>query len=177
MALTTEQKDRNLKLIARASVIAELRTGCPAVVSAAQCILESGWLRVAPGNNCFGIKNTDRFVGEQYTITKEWINGEWKIKRLAFEVYPTLEDCFTDHAYLITGGFPGAKRNCYAPAFATYQATHDLGQFITGISKYYATDPEYDAKITRLVCDRRVIVAIEEARKGIAHENVANASA
>ena len=45
-----------LRRIAEAAVAAERETGCPAEISAAQCIVESAWLQVAPGNNCFGVK-------------------------------------------------------------------------------------------------------------------------
>jgi flagellum-specific peptidoglycan hydrolase FlgJ len=131
--LTDEQKE-NLKLMAEAAVASERATGCPAEVSVAQCILESGWLKVAPGNNCFGIKDTDRYPGAQYLLTKEYINGEWQTLRLAFEAYPTLADCFTDHARLITGGFIPSRKNCYGAAFEAYKLDGDLDKFIRGIA-------------------------------------------
>jgi flagellum-specific peptidoglycan hydrolase FlgJ len=44
-----------LHRIAEAAVAAERETGCPAEISAARGVVESDWLRAAPGNNCFGI--------------------------------------------------------------------------------------------------------------------------
>jgi hypothetical protein len=88
--------------IAEAAVAAERETGCPAEVSAAQCIVESAWLQVAPGNNCFGIKATDD--GCQYCLTKEYLNGEWTSQKLAFATYPTLATGFAAHAKMLQCG-------------------------------------------------------------------------
>ena len=68
--LTPAQKSA-LQQIAAASVVAEKKTGCPAELSAAQAILESGLLQRAPGNNCFGIKANSRAAGQQYVFTHE----------------------------------------------------------------------------------------------------------
>jgi flagellum-specific peptidoglycan hydrolase FlgJ len=43
------------RCLAEAAVAAERETGCPAEISAARGVVESDWLKVAPGNNCFGI--------------------------------------------------------------------------------------------------------------------------
>jgi flagellum-specific peptidoglycan hydrolase FlgJ len=153
-----EQQVNNLKRIAAAAVLCEQDTGCPAELSAAQCILESGWLERDPGNNCFGIKATDRHPGVQYTLTKEYLNGEWETKRLAFEVYPTLVDCFSDHARLI-------KVGCYAPVWHRYQQDHDLPALIAGVASRYATDPAYAPKILKLAMGPLVTSAIIEARR------------
>ena len=150
-----------LKRIATAAVEAEKRTGCPAELSTAQCILESGWLAHAPRNNCFGIKDTDRYPGSQYLMTK---GRAWKTERAAFEVYDSLEDCFEDHAKLITGGF-GEKPNAYAPAFRQYQLTKNLEDFITEIAPIYAEDSEYESKIMELIRHPTVIDAIKQARE------------
>jgi flagellar protein FlgJ len=148
--------------IAAAAVICEVQTGCPAELSAAQCILESNWLRVSPENNCFGIKDTDRYPGCHYQITKEYLNGQWQTKNLAFEVYPTLEDCFVDHAVLITGG--AEKRNVYAPAWQAYQADHDLDRFILAVARLYATDPNYAVKVLAIAHSGRLTRALTAAR-------------
>jgi flagellum-specific peptidoglycan hydrolase FlgJ len=162
--LTIEQK-KNLKLMAEAAVASEKATGCRAEVSVAQCILESGWLKVAPGNNCFGIKDTDRYPGAQYLFTKEYANGEWQTLKLAFEAYPTLADCFTDHARLITGGFIPPKKNCYGAAFEAYKLDGDLDKFIRGIAKYYATAPTYADQIIQLAHAEYVVDAVAAARE------------
>jgi hypothetical protein len=41
-----------LHCIAEAAVAAERGTGCPAEISAAQCIVESAWLIIAPEDDC-----------------------------------------------------------------------------------------------------------------------------
>ena len=162
--LTPEQLSA-LQTIASAAVAAERATGCPAELSTAQCIVESSWLTVCPGNNCFGIKATDSIC--TYCLTKEYLNGKWESPTLAFEAYPALSDCFAAHARLLQGGV-------YAAAWAAYQSTPldleserravDLDAYITGISKHYATDPTYASKIITLAHGPHVTAAIQAAR-------------
>ncbi len=71
----TPEQSAALRRIAQAAVAAERETACPAEISAAQCIVESAWLQVAPGNNCFGIKSRTN-AACQYCLTKEYVNGE-----------------------------------------------------------------------------------------------------
>lgn len=151
--LTAEQQEA-LGEIAQASVEAENITGCPAELSAAQCILESGWLKHCPGNNCFGIKKTDDSA--VYAVTHEFLSGRWIEIKSAFEAYPSLMMCFTAHARLIQGGR-------YSDAWRAYEEDphHDLDRLIRGISSIYATDPEYVLKILRLAHDPHVTAAIQ----------------
>jgi flagellum-specific peptidoglycan hydrolase FlgJ len=167
MAITPEQRREALVKIAEASVIAEHATECPAALSAAQCIIETGWLQHYPDNNCFGIKNTDRYPGAVYTFTKEFIDGTWHTLRLAFESYPTLADCFIDHGQLLMGGFSIERRNCYHPAYVIYCADHDVEAFARRIAVFYATDPAYAELIVTLMKSNRVIEAIAEARANL----------
>ena len=142
--------------IAEAAVAAERETGVPAEISAAQCIVESAWLQVAPCNNCFGIKGkADDHC--QYCLTKEYLNGEWTSQKLAFATYPSLAACFAAHARLLQSGV-------YAPAWRQYQADHDLKAYIRGIAEHYATDPEYAGKILQLAHGPHVCAAVMEAR-------------
>jgi flagellum-specific peptidoglycan hydrolase FlgJ len=99
----TPEQFSALRRIAQAAVAAERETGCPAEISAAQCIVESAWLKVAPGNNAFGIKSRAS-ADCQYCLTKEYVNGEWQKQKLAFAVYPDLAACFVAHAHLIQRG-------------------------------------------------------------------------
>lgn len=154
--LTPEQQQAVVK-IAAASVLSERRTGCPAELSAAQCIFESSYLRRKPGNNCFGIKPDHRGSGTQYTLTSEFLNGEWIHRVLEFESYETIEDCFIDHARLIQQGV-------YAPAWARYQADHNLDAYIAGVSEHYATDPAYRVKISGEAHSSTVQTAVQAAR-------------
>jgi flagellum-specific peptidoglycan hydrolase FlgJ len=154
MVLTQEQQQA-LTQIASAAVNAERATGIPAELSAAQCILESAWLTRAPGNNCFGIKATDH--NGAYAITKEYLNGQWVTQRLAFKLYPSLADCFLDHAQLIQEG-------PYLPVWQQYGQDHDIDGLIAGIARHYATDPGYAAEVTTLAHGPNVETAIVAAR-------------
>ncbi len=155
--MTVEQRG-SLRKIAEAAVACERATGLPAELSAAQAALESGWLRAAPGNNCFGIKDTDRFPGCQYCLTKEYIDGSWQRCSAAFEVYPSLTACFTDHARLIT------EKPAYARPWAEYRKTGDLERLVRGIAPTYATDPAYANQIMRIIRMPEVRAAVAEAR-------------
>ena len=148
-----------LSRIADAAAVAERTTGCPAEISAAQCIVESAWLTRAPGNNCFGIKATDSNC--TYCLTKEYINGTWTSPTLAFEAYPTLAACFAAHARLL-------QRGVYALAWLKYQADHDLDGYIRGIAAHYATAPDYAAQIIQLAHGPHVTAAIMESRQRLA---------
>lgn len=146
-----------LRRIAEAAVAAERETGCPAEISAAQCIVESAWLQVAPGNNCFGIKGKTG-ADCQYCLTEEYLNGEWKSQKLAFATYPTLAACFGAHAHLLQIG-------PYAPAWQRYQANHDLDAYIRAVAEHYATGPSYAAKVLQLAHGPHVYAAVVEARQ------------
>ena len=142
--------------IARAAVASESATGMPAAVTAAQCIIESSWLMVCPGNNCFGIKATD--TSETYQFTHEYIDGKWEEEKLAFEAYPTLAACFTAHARLLQGGR-------YAASWAAYMATKNINAFIRDIGPIYATAPRYAIQVIVLAQEQAVTAAIARARK------------
>ena len=161
MPLTTEQQNA-LARMAEAAVNAEQSSGLPAEISVAQCILESAWLRRAPGNNCFGIKNTNRFPGAQYLFTKEFTEGVWATSQQAFEVYPDLTACFADHSGLLTGKY---GRNVYTPCWEQYLRDGSVDGLVLGIAKYYATDPEYAKIVTVLVHGPNVAAAVLQAAK------------
>jgi flagellum-specific peptidoglycan hydrolase FlgJ len=141
-------------------------------LSAAQCILETGWLQHYPkdSNNVFGIKDTDRYPGAVYVFTKEFENGEWKTLKLAFESYPTLADCFIDHGRLITGGFSPNHPNCYYGAYSLYRGDRDVEAFARRIAGKYATDPAYAGKIVNLLNSDAVADAITVARVNLLNE-------
>ncbi len=117
-----------LHRIAEAAVAAERETGCPAEISAAQCIVESAWLQVAPGNNCFGVKATDDHC--QYCLTKEYLNGEWTSQKLAFATYPTLAACFAAHARLLQSGRMH-QLGCFTRVTTIWTRTSGASQSIT----------------------------------------------
>lgn len=160
--LTAEQ-GAAVQLIAQAAVASQAATQCPAPMSAAQCIFESGYLARAPGNNCFGIKLDVRGNGCQYILTHEFLNGQWEEMPLAFETYATLADCFSDHARLLQSGV-------YEPAWDNYRASartsEDLDEYIRAVSRFYATDPDYCAEITAEAHSATVQNAILRAMDG-----------
>jgi flagellum-specific peptidoglycan hydrolase FlgJ len=174
-------KEQAVILIAQAAVESERRTGLPAEITAAQCALESGWLKSAPGNNCFGIKYSPvRHNGKQLLTTREYFdtadhatawmarlagreiieamphsaNGKRQYKvRDWFAAYPALADCFADHARLITMGKP------YRKAWEEYLVHRDWRRLLAGIGPVYATAPDYAT---------RVLVVLEgELQRGI----------
>jgi flagellum-specific peptidoglycan hydrolase FlgJ len=167
--------------IVESAVDAERATGVPAEVTAAQAILESGYLEHAPGNNCFGIKAYAGCPGTQLLDTHEWFSDAARDRFLSrgegraavaiepprfdatgrkhyacrdlFATFPSLADAFAYHGALLT-------RGVYAPAWQQYQTDHDIDAFIRGIARHYATDPQYAALISQLAHGQHVAVAI-----------------
>jgi flagellum-specific peptidoglycan hydrolase FlgJ len=155
--MLTPQQQEAVRQIAEAAVDCETATGCPAALTAAQAIFESGYLSRRPGNNCFGIKADGHGAGTQYVVTHEYLNGTWEEMPLAFESYNSLADCFADHARLIQCGV-------YAAAWARFQADRDLDAYIAGVAAHYATDPNYARSITAEAHGATVTNALAAAR-------------
>ena len=161
-------KDEAILIIAAAAVASEKRTGLPAEITAAQCALESGWLKSSPGNNCFGIKHAARHTEKQLLQTREFfdieehatawmsripgreiisetgrvVNGRREFKvRDWFAAYPTLADCFADHARLITSGKP------YRRAWESFIVHRSWEKLLRDIAPVYATAPTYETSV------------------------------
>lgn len=185
MPLTPEQRALNLEKIARASVAAERTAGVPAELCCAQCILESGWLEKAPGNNPFGIKAragqastpvlTTEFLtpqqlgnvqakGVEIRNVAPLVNGKHKVLLVdQFAAYATLDEAFLAYTALIVKG------KFFAPRFTRYQQHKSLPQFLKDLKGAdgqppYATDPNYDSKILALTAQTNVRTALERAR-------------
>lgn len=79
------------------------KSGIPASLTAAQMILESGWLRsglTVKANNAFGMKGSYR--GAYYACrTKEFIGGKWITIVAKFKKYPSLAESIADHSRLL----------------------------------------------------------------------------
>ncbi len=174
-----------LPKVAKASVVAELATGCPAEVIAAQCILESGWLDHSPSNNCFGIKEFPGCVGRQRLTTKEWFTLAEEEHFLSgtagrvatkdggvaaradgrerytvqdwFATFKTLDACFTKRAEMWDKG-------CYASAACEYRQDRDLPKFVAAMAKHYATSPTYAQQVLSITCSPKLVAALKEAR-------------
>ena len=183
----SETKKNNLWLIAQAAVASESATQCPAELQAAQCILETGWLNHAPGNNCFGIKSYSGEYGRQLLATREWFTDEEVGRFLSkgdgrtavpteplqrdargrtlyqvqdwFATFATLGDCFARRAVMFTAGR-------YAKFATAYNENRDLEALVRGIAPIYATDPTYVDKVIGLIQNAEIRAAIDRARKG-----------
>ena len=180
-----ETQTDNLRLIAQAAVASAQATGCPAELQAAQCILETGWLAHAPGNNCFGIKSYPGESGRQLLRTREWLTDAELRRFLAagdsrnavlvepvlqdaagrrlysvqdwFATFPTLADCFAHRAAIFAAGR-------YARFADAWRANRDLDALVRGVASVYATDPLYADRLLSLIRDPRVQAALSAAR-------------
>ncbi len=155
--MTIEQRSALLR-IAEAAVACERATGLPAELSAAQAALESGWLKHAPGNNCFGIKCSARHASSQTLMTTEYEDGKACRVPQEFAAFATLAECFEDHARLIT------EKPAYAKPWAEYRKAGDLERLVRGIAPVYATDPAYANQVMRVIRMPELRAAVAEAR-------------
>jgi peptidoglycan hydrolase FlgJ len=126
-------------------------SGIPADFMLAQAAHETGWgrheLRGRDGSNAhnlFGIKAGAGWSGATVTATTtEVIDGEPRKVQAQFRAYASYEDSFRDYARLI-GSSPR-----YA---AARRATDDPSAFARELQRAgYATDPDYAAKLTRVI--------------------------
>jgi flagellum-specific peptidoglycan hydrolase FlgJ len=180
-----ETQKTNVRLIAQAAVASERSTGCPAELQAAQCILETGWLKHTPGNNCFGIKSYDGADGRQLLPTREWFTAADAVRFLAagegrtavlaepvqqdargrnlyhvtdwFATFATLGDCFAHRSAMFSTGR-------FAPFATAYKTGGSLEDLVRGIAPVYATDPGYADNVLALIHNADVQAAIAAAR-------------
>jgi len=132
--------------IADEAVQDQLATGVLASITIAQAALESGYGQYAKGNNLFGIKGRGD-AGDAQHPTSEYINGRWVQVVSGFRVYDSWSESIYDHSrflldnpvYARAGFFDAASRLDYAGAA---QALQKAG---------YATDPQYAAKLIRII--------------------------
>lgn len=129
---------------------AEQTTGVPAKFMLGQAALETGWgkrmIKNADGsnsNNLFGIKAGPGWKGKVATaVTTEYVNGKPQTKVEKFRAYDSPADSFRDYANMI------AKN----PRYEKVIGSSDAATFAQGLQRAgYATDPNYAAKLTRLI--------------------------
>jgi flagellar protein FlgJ len=130
---------------------AEQTTGVPAKFMLGQAALETGWgkrmIKNADGtssNNLFGIKAGPGWKGKvALATTTEYVNGKPQTRVEKFRAYDTPADSFRDYARLITNN----------PRYEKVIANGgDAESFARGLQRAgYATDPNYAAKLTRLI--------------------------
>ncbi len=126
-------------------------TGIPAKFMLGQAALESGWgkreILNADGStshNLFGIKVTGGWKGKVVeTATTEYVNGVPETRVEKFRAYDSYADAFRDYARLL-------KNN---PRYEQVIANaRDVAGFAQGLQRAgYATDPNYAAKLTRII--------------------------
>ena len=126
-------------------------TGIPAKFMLGQAALESGWgkheIKSRDGttsHNLFGIKAGASWTGKvAEAVTTEYVNGVAQTRVEKFRAYDSYADSFKDYAKLITGN----KR--YEKVLAS---AGDASSFAQGLQRAgYATDPNYAAKLTRII--------------------------
>ena len=146
-----------------AAIMAESRTGLSWKANLAQAALETGWGEHAPGNNMFGVKDSDGINGnEQLLTTTEYSKSKtlkfpqilsivwdatkklWKYRvKDYFRKYDDPSEVFTEHANWF------ASRKIYAKAWAVRSSPY---LFFDEIAKAgYATAPNY-AESLKKVC-------------------------
>lgn len=125
-------------------------TGIPARFLVAQAALETGWGRAeirhadgTPSHNLFGIKAGGSWSGAVVeAATTEYSNGvaERRIER--FRAYGSYAESFRDYAQLLSG----------SPRYAGVLGSSDAAGFARSLQRAgYATDPDYAAKLERVI--------------------------
>ena len=126
-------------------------TGIPAKFMLGQAALESGWGKHeivgtdgTRSHNLFGIKATGNWKGRVVeAATTEYINGVPQTRMEKFRAYDSYADSFRDYAKLLR------DNPRYESVLANAQ---DAAGFAQGLQKAgYATDPNYAAKLTRII--------------------------
>lgn len=150
--MTTEQKNF-IKMVGAIASADMKKTGVLASLTVAQAILESeyGTSELATGGKAlFGIKATKTWKGKVYCKdTKECYDGLnlVTVKNAAFRAYDSWEESITDHSaflkankrYKVVIGETDYKKACEAIKAAGY-----------------ATDPQYAAKLIKLIEDNKL---------------------
>lgn len=133
-----------------AAIAAEAGTGIPAHFLVAQAALETGWGRSeprradgSPSFNVFGIKAGADWRGASVeAATTEYVGGVAQARVERFRAYTSYEEAFRDYAALLSG----------SPRYAGLLGTQEAGRFARGLQAAgYATDPQYAAKLERII--------------------------
>ena len=126
-------------------------TGIPAKFMLGQAALESGWGKHeimgrdgTTSHNLFGIKAGGSWTGKvAEAVTTEYVNGVPHTRVEKFRAYDSYADSFRDYAKLIT------ENKRYDKVVAS---AGDASSFAQGLQRAgYATDPNYAAKLTRII--------------------------
>lgn len=153
------EKDAAEKILQLAKTDYE-KTGVLASVTAAQMILESGYVTtlLSRSNNCFGMKETlsnNDWEGSTWDgksivriLTKEeYKKGKITEEYANFRVYPCIEDSVADHSAYLLGVKNGSKKR-----YEGLKGCTDYKKAITIIKNGgYATDSQYVSKICNII--------------------------
>jgi flagellar protein FlgJ len=149
-ASTAESRQAFVSRLTPAANLAAQRTGIPAHFMLAQAALETGWGQAEPRQangqpsfNVFGIKAGDSWRGATVSAsTTEVIAGVAQQRVERFRAYASYTEAFQDYADLLT-------RN---PRYAAVVGAQHPAGFARGLQAAgYATDPQYAAKLERLI--------------------------
>jgi len=137
--------------LADAAEEAERVTGVPAKFMMGQAALETGWgkrvIRNSDGsssNNLFGIKAGPGWKGKVATaVTTEYVNGRPHARVEKFRSYASHAEAFKDYAKMLSNN----------PRYEKVLAHGgDASTFAHGLQRAgYATDPQYAAKLSRII--------------------------
>jgi flagellar protein FlgJ len=130
---------------------AEKTTGVPAKFMLGQAALETGWgkrmIKNADGSNShnlFGIKAGPGWKGKvAESVTTEYVNGRPQTRVEKFRAYDSPAESFKDYANML------ARNPRYEKVI---NSGGDAAAFAQGLQRAgYATDPNYAAKLTRVI--------------------------
>lgn len=130
------------------------KTGVPASLTIAQAILESadGNSTLAQqANNLFGMKGKGP-AGSVRLPTKEYKNGEWITIHAEFRKYHNWSESVSDHSNLFINGVSW-NRDLYRGVIGVDGITAAREVAKAG----YATDPDYDKKLIKLITENQLV--------------------
>ncbi len=136
------------------------KSGILASVSAAQMILESGYLKsllAQMANNCFGMKaylsgntwNGSSWDGQSVFTkeTQEYVDGKYVTVTESFRMYRNIGESVADHSAYLLGAMNGSKLR-----YEGLKGERDYRKALQIIKDGgYATDPEYIDKVCGII--------------------------
>lgn len=166
MSLIRVERNKNLEPWKRAALVTAIAAADAAAlatpgypralkpVQVAQFLLESNWGKADMGAfNYFGIKARE---GEPFVAktTHEVIKGKTIEIVAKFRAYKSMDECFSDHAKLLTSRKRASGALIYATALSTPNDPVAFARALTGI---YATDPAYGDKLETIMKGRGLL--------------------
>jgi flagellum-specific peptidoglycan hydrolase FlgJ len=139
-------KQKFLKVVLAAAQSNRHKTGIPASITVAQCLLESAWgvSRLSiKDQNYFGIKAGGGWTGPIAVYpTSEFVSGKWITVEAEFRKYGSLQESIDDHGKFLLSS------PIYRPAF---DFKNDYKGFAHVLQGTYATDPTYAQQLIQII--------------------------